>query len=159
MNIIKNIILLSGLSMASQTFAEEDFVILVEGDYEYGSTEDPVIPDPNLPQSGVIHTEIMSAAANMMVHREITLKPGFEGSKLEFRTIGGTGEVMLSVVKGVGSPTTGARDCQSDNDVDGVYTQEVCELGSLRAGVYTAEIYAAWGTPFDDVEFRITLID
>lgn len=158
MDSMKNISLLAASTLFSASVLAADFVIPVSGNYtskELGGT-DPVDPGDQ-PQQGEIHRETLNIRESFYERRKFTIEEGFIGNDIEFKTEGGTGDVVLYVgLNGNDEPSTGRNDCESDQDLDGSLTNEVCVLEDLIAGeVYTVDIYVYEKT--DNVVFTATL--
>lgn len=160
MDSMKNISLLAASTLFSASVLAADFVIPVSGNYtskELGGT-DPVDPGDQ-PQQGEIHRETLNIRESFYERRKFTIEEGFIGTDIEFKTEGGTGDVVLYVgLNGNDEPSTGRNDCESDQDLDGSLTNEICVLEDLIAGeVYTVDIYVYEKT--DDVVFTAKLIN
>ncbi|MBM25204.1 MAG: hypothetical protein CL760_05875 [Chloroflexi bacterium] len=157
MDNMKSISLLAASALFSSSVLAADFVIPVSGNYTSKKLDET---DPgDQPQQGEIHKETLNIRESFYERRVFTIEEGFIGNDIEFKTEDGTGDVVLYVgLNGNDEPSTGRNDCESDKDLGGSLTNEVCVLEDLVVGeVYTVDIYVYEKT--DNVVFTATLIN
>ena len=160
MDNMNSISLLAASALFSSSILAADFVIPVSGNYiskPFGETS-PVDPGDQK-QQGEIHKETLNIRESFYERRLFTIEEGFIGKDIEFKTEGGTGDVVLYVgLNGNDEPSTGRNDCESDQDLNASKTNEVCVLEDLIAGeIYTVDLYVYEET--ENVVFTATLIN
>lgn len=154
----RNIILINLLLLSSHVSASDSFVILVDGNYtENESTEEIPVQEA---ETGVIIEETVSKEKGYQYKKIFTIAENSTATKIEVKTIGGTGDLMLYAGSGdsVHATQQSSYDCSSDNDLDGIYTHEICVLDNVKPGLYSLSLFAHYES-FYNVDLTVTLID